>query len=248
MDELRRSERGERAFARYVVGRERLVFTTRRHPATVVEPLLTSVAAFVVVMWLVWELDPVLGDGVLVLFLVWLVALGRFVYRAAEWWFSWFGATDRRLLLTTGLVTHKVAMMPLEKVTDMSYTRSALGQVLGYGRFVLESAGQEQALRTINFIPHPDATYRLLCATIFGRTWSDAEDDDPSDVGTPAGGRPAGGPDVASDTVLPPSFPPSFPPTGAQPATGPDAPTQVVGFVDPVRLHQDPWQGAARPR
>lgn len=248
MDELRRSERGERAFARYVVGRERLVFTTRRHPATVVEPLLTSLAAFVVAGWLIWELDPVLGDGVLVLTLVWLVALGRFVYRAAEWWFSWFGATDRRLLLTTGLVTHKVAMMPLEKVTDMSYTRSALGQVLGYGRFVLESAGQEQALRTINFIPHPDATYRLLCATIFGRTWADAEDDTPSAVSGPPSGRPGGRSGTASDAVPPPSFPPSFPPTGAQPVTGPDAPTQVVGFVDPVQLHQDPWPRTVRPR
>ncbi|MCG2799195.1 MAG: PH domain-containing protein [Cellulomonas sp.] len=229
MDELRRSERGERAFARYVVGRERLVFTTRRHVATVIEPLATSVAAFVIVVWLMWEMEPVVGDGILVLSLVWLVALGRFWYRAAEWWFSWFGSTDRRLLLTTGLVTHKVAMMPLEKVTDMSYTRSALGQVLGYGRFVMESAGQEQALRTINFIPHPDETYRLLCATIFGRTWSDAEDT------------------AAAAPAEPPAepLPPSFPPAGRGPdATGPDAWTQVVGFVDPVRVHGDPWDGS----
>ena len=32
-----------------------------------------------------------------------------------------------------------VAMMPLLKVTDMTYDRSLLGRIVGYGTFVLES-------------------------------------------------------------------------------------------------------------
>ena len=47
-------------------------------------------------------------------------------------------------------------MMPLIKVTDMSYNRSVPGRILGYGRFVMESAGQDQALREVNWVPDPD--------------------------------------------------------------------------------------------
>ena len=34
-------------------------------------------------------------------------------------------------------------MMPLAKVTDMSFQRSPIGRILGYGEFILESAGQD---------------------------------------------------------------------------------------------------------
>jgi hypothetical protein len=50
----------------------------------------------------------------------------------------------------------------------MSYNRSVLGRLLGYGEFVLESAGQDQALRTVSFLPHPDALYEEICLEIFG--------------------------------------------------------------------------------
>ena len=44
-------------------------------------------------------------------------------------------------------------MMPLAKVTDMSFQRTAVGQILGYGEFIVESAGQDQALRNVRFLP-----------------------------------------------------------------------------------------------
>ena len=50
----------------------------------------------------------------------------------------------------------------------MSYNRSVLGRLLGYGEFVLESAGQDQALRRVRFLPHPDALYEEICLEIFG--------------------------------------------------------------------------------
>jgi uncharacterized membrane protein YdbT with pleckstrin-like domain len=71
------------------------------------------------------------------------------------------------MLLTTGLVTRKVAMMPLAKVTDMSFQRSFLGRIFGYGEFVLESAGQDQALRTVDHIPYPEQLYLEVCGLIF---------------------------------------------------------------------------------
>ena len=62
----------------------------------------------------------------------------------------------------------QVAMMPLSKVTDMSYNRSLLGRVARLRHFVMESAGQDQALHHVNWVPEPDHTYRAICAQIFG--------------------------------------------------------------------------------
>ena len=91
----------------------------------------------------------------------------RLLWCLLDWSHNWFVATDKRLLLRYGLISHKVAMMPLLKVTDMSYVRSIPGQFLGYGKFVLESAGQDQALREVKWVPNPDQTYRDICAEIF---------------------------------------------------------------------------------
>ena len=98
---------------------------------------------------------------------IFFALLVRLLWRLLDWSHNWFVATDKRLLLRYGLISHKVAMMPLIKVTDMSYVRSIPGQLLGYGQFVLESAGQDQALREVKWVPNPDQTYRDICAEIF---------------------------------------------------------------------------------
>jgi hypothetical protein len=58
-----------------------------------------------------------------------------------------------------GIITRRVAMMPLLRVTDMKYEQSALGRMLNYGTFVLESAGQDQALREVKHLPNPNELY-----------------------------------------------------------------------------------------
>ena len=63
--------------------------------------------------------------------------------------------------------THKVNMMPLAKVTDMSFQRSAMGRLLGYGEFIVESAGQNQALRNVDRLPYPEQLYLEVCGLIF---------------------------------------------------------------------------------
>ena len=80
------------------------------------------------------------------------------------------------MLLATGVVTRKVAMMPLVKVTDMSFQRSSLGRLLGYGEFILESAGQDQALRVVDHLPYPEQLYLEVCGLIFPGRKDDGED------------------------------------------------------------------------
>jgi hypothetical protein len=71
------------------------------------------------------------------------------------------------MLLTSGFITRKVAMMPLVKVTDMSFQRDLEGRLLGYGTFILESAGQDQAFRVVDHLPYPEQLYLEVCGLIF---------------------------------------------------------------------------------
>jgi hypothetical protein len=68
-----------------------------------------------------------------------------------------------------------VNMMPLSKVTDMSFQRSTLGRILGYGEFILESAGQDQALRIVDHLPYPEQLYLEVCGLIFKDQGDDSD-------------------------------------------------------------------------
>jgi hypothetical protein len=161
-------DRGARHYAKHLLPYEVVVAAERRHWARLIEPVGSVVVGLVVAFWLDTELPqnvPLARD---VIWLGWLFLVLRLGYRIVEWYTDWFIATNKRVLLTYGVFTRRVAMMPLMKVTDMSYNRSILGRLIGYGEFVLESAGQEQALRTVSYLPRPDALYEEICMEIFG--------------------------------------------------------------------------------
>ena len=153
---------------RYLLDGERLLTAVHQHWAKVAEPVASVVAGLVLVLALDSTLPATLGIVANLLWWAWFVVVARALWRILEWRHDWFVATDKRLILTYGLITQKVAMMPLAKVTDMSYNRSPLGRLLGYGTFVMESAGLDQALRRVRWVDNPDHTYRVICAEIFG--------------------------------------------------------------------------------
>jgi hypothetical protein len=155
------------ALAPYLLPGERVVAAVHHHWARVAEPVASAVVAFIVVLWIDSNITVATQGVMTPLWLGFWFLVGRAAWQLLEWRHDWFVATDKRLLLRYGLVTHKVAMMPLLKVTDMSYVRSVPGQLLGYGRFIMESAGPDQALRLVNWVPRPDETYRAICAEIF---------------------------------------------------------------------------------
>jgi hypothetical protein len=76
--------------------------------------------------------------------------------------------TDKRVMLGEGLLTLNLGMMPLSKVTDLTFQRTFWGRLLGYGTLIVESAGQIQALNEIKFIPRPEEIYEALSELIFG--------------------------------------------------------------------------------
>lgn len=169
---------------RYVLRDERVVVAIRHHWAKLIEPVAAALLALLLTAWLSANAEPDASVLPLIAWWLWFVLVLRLAWKLLEWRNEWFVATDKRLLMTYGLITHKVAMMPLRKVTDMNYVRSPLGRVFGYGQFIMESAGQDQAMREINWVPEPDETYRRICDTIFGPEGRDPDED----IG-PEGGR-----------------------------------------------------------
>lgn len=152
---------------RYLVPTESIVFMLHRHWLVLFEPVFSVIAGLLVV----GVLDANLQGSALrlrdIAIIVWLVLIGRMVWLLVDWHQELFMATDRRLILLHGIITRKVDMMPMAKVTDMRYDRPLTGRILGYGTFVLESAGQDQALSTIKYVPDPDKHYRQISGILF---------------------------------------------------------------------------------
>ena len=67
-----------------------------------------------------------------------------------------------------GIITHRLDMMPLGKVTDLTFSRTFTGRLMGYGHMRFESAGQETGLENITFAPQPEEIYEALTELIFG--------------------------------------------------------------------------------
>lgn len=152
---------------RYLLPHEQDVVTIRRHPAVLMMPVGAVLGALIFAGVLSNTALASSPTVLAVIWWVWLLVLVWFVWRVAEWSVDYFVITSARLLLTTGLITRQVNMMPLSKVTDMRFERSILGRFLGYGTFVMESAGQDQALSKINFVPYPEQLYLEVVGLIF---------------------------------------------------------------------------------
>ena len=167
-----------RGLDRYLLRGEYLVAEIHRHRIVLLKPFLAVVGAAALAIWI--DLNVGGTGSSPVVRLVWaaaLVVLAWALWRWAEWRNERFVVTDKRILLFRGFVTKRVPMMPLTKVTDMTYERPILGRLLGYGTFVLESAGQDQALSRIDHVPHSDENYRKIIAEIFGVSDESAEEE-----------------------------------------------------------------------
>jgi membrane protein YdbS with pleckstrin-like domain len=151
---------------RVLLPHERRVITVRFHPAVLIKPVALALAGLAVA-GLLSTIARLSGAILLVIWLAWLILLIRLLYAIYVWLEDYFVVTSQRLLLATGVIRKSVNMMPLTKVTDMRVERSAMGRLLGYGTFIVESAGQDQALRKIDHLPYPEQLYLEVCGLIF---------------------------------------------------------------------------------
>jgi uncharacterized membrane protein YdbT with pleckstrin-like domain len=158
---------------RYLLPHERQVISVHQHPAVLIWPIFLVVIGLAVAGWLSSSVAHGNNTALLVIWLLWGILLLWLAWRVVQWIHDYFVITSQRLLLVKGFPYRRANMMPLAKVTDMSFNRSPMGQILGYGEFVVESAGQDQALRNVNYLPYPEQLYLEVCGLIFKETDKD---------------------------------------------------------------------------
>lgn len=168
-----------RIVSRYLFDGERYCGEWRRHWIFVARWTSVGVISPFLVGYLVGVIGDNAGALITLVMAAWVVLLCFVGYKLLDWYYDRFVLTDKRVLVVGGLITRRVGMMPLPRVTDMAYTQSPLGRILNYGTFVLESAGQDQALREIKPLPRPGDLYLLFCQEMYdpGRTAANNDGD-----------------------------------------------------------------------
>jgi uncharacterized membrane protein YdbT with pleckstrin-like domain len=154
------------AIYRVLLPHERRVITVRFHPAVLIRPVAETLGGLALA-GLLSAIHGLSGTILLVIWLAWLILVIRLLFCIYAWLEDYFVVTSQRLLLAEGVFKKTVNMMPLSKVTDMRFERSAVGRLLGFGTFIVESAGQDQALHTIDHLPYPEQLYIEVCGLIF---------------------------------------------------------------------------------
>ncbi len=114
-------------------------------------------------------LEVVAVAGVFVAFLFgpvsvgWLLLLTVFALLVHAGWSALsahmdrFVVTNMRVFRIRGVVSRSIATMPMSRILDITVEQPALGRLLGYGHLVFESAAQQQGLRDIRYVGHPNA-------------------------------------------------------------------------------------------
>jgi membrane protein YdbS with pleckstrin-like domain len=169
--------------ARYLFPTERYRGEWKRHWVHLVNILTIGLAATLLLGFLSGVLASATEGVWVIAVVIWAFVMSWVAWRIADWYFDRFILTNKRLMVVNGLITRKIAMMPLIKVTDMKYEQTPMGRLLNYGTFVLESAGQDQAFNRIDHLPNPNELYLRIVeemyepAAVEARLGREAEDD-----------------------------------------------------------------------
>lgn len=131
---------------------EVIVDVVHHHWAAYTIPILESVLA--VLMLGATSVVPVQISTV-----PFVIALGFFAHAAwgaARERKDRFVITNMRVFRVHGVLSQRLATMPLHRILDITVVKPLHGRILGFGHFVFESAAQEQGLRDIRYVGHPD--------------------------------------------------------------------------------------------
>lgn len=154
--------------ARYMFPTERFRGEWRKHWIYLFDKFAIGAVATFVFGWL-WGFTAKHAGGIVstIVIILWMITMAWVAWRVADWYFDRFILTNKRLIGVKGMISRTVAMMPLLRVTDMKYEQTPLGRLLNYGTFVLESAGQEQALREVKHLPNPNELYLRIVEEMY---------------------------------------------------------------------------------
>ncbi|GAA1809293.1 PH domain-containing protein [Agromyces neolithicus] len=131
---------------------EVVVDEVAKHWAAIVGPVLELIAAVPVLLLV----------GLMPSQLYWLPIAGAIFlvinggWRILQAQMDRFVITNMRVFRVHGILARHIATMPITRILDISVKRSVPGRVFGYGHFIFESAAQDQGLREIKFVGHPN--------------------------------------------------------------------------------------------
>jgi hypothetical protein len=151
---------------RYLLPFEQEVITVRFHPASLIGPAALAVAGLVTAIVLT-GLRGFSYDARLVVWLVCGLLMLYLVLRVVNRSVSYFVVTSERLLVLKGVLARDISMIPVGYAARMKVRRSLMGLLFGYGQFIIDPVGQDQALRYVNFIPYPEQIYLELCSLVY---------------------------------------------------------------------------------
>lgn len=150
---------------RMAAGERLLMPPLRQHPVVLVRPTAIVFGALVLIYLVTSAIDyaaPFTG----LLGLAWLGLLFWGIVQWVEHYVDYVVVTQKRVMRVRGIIPG-VAMLPIGRVTDFKYERGILGALLGYGTFILESAGQVQALRELEYVRQPNRVYEVIVSALY---------------------------------------------------------------------------------
>lgn len=152
---------------RFLLPKERQVISIRQHPAVLLRPIFFVLAGLALAGVLSSFVAHGNGTAILVIWILWGLLLLWLIVKVADWSVQYFVVTSERLMATQGLITRKVNLIPLSKVSDVEFRQTAAGRFLGYAEFEVLAAGMDNRMRNIRFVPYPDQLYLEVCGVLF---------------------------------------------------------------------------------
>ena len=131
---------------------EVIVDVVRHHWVVYVLPVLEAVLGLVLLLAVGYVSLDLGWVPMLLAFGLWLHA----GWRALASHRDRFVVTNMRVFRLNGVLSQNLATMPLTRILDITVAKPLHGRLLGFGHFVFESAAQEQGLRDIRYVGHPD--------------------------------------------------------------------------------------------
>lgn len=157
--------------AQRLIETEEVIFATRLHSIRILPRVLLWLGSVLLAIIVTFAVP----DGaILVSAPLWiLVSPAAFCYmfiRLWNWTSEWYIATNARMIHVRVFLFTDDKLQPMSQVTDLTHKVEFWGEVFGYGTFIFETAGQNQAFDKLPFVPQSHRLYRELMRAKFGNS------------------------------------------------------------------------------
>lgn len=154
--------------ARHLAEDERIVAFTRAHSKALVLPAVVLIGTCAVTGFLLAAAVSKAGAG-----LAWAVlaaaalVIGYFALRPFLRWLSTsYTLTNRRLIIRSGVVRRTGSDVPLQRITDVRFTRGLLDRLLGSGTLIVSDASQSGRV-VVADVPRVQALQRTIADLMY---------------------------------------------------------------------------------